>query len=514
MKTLSLEFKVGLFVILAFVVLGYMLFVLSPDSFDNDSYTQYYTRLSNARGIVPKTHVRTNGVVVGKVKAVNLEDNITRVDLEVAEKVRIPKGSKIEVRSKGILGDVFIEIIRVPSGGEYIQAKEEIPVVEGQVGMEELVGILGGIAQDVKKVTATLADIFGDQAGKRDLREIVTNLSSFTRNIDELIKENRSNVKATMDNLSATTETLKVIIANNRDTLQEIVENVRDTTEKLKAFSGNMAKLANDENIKKMDRIIAAIDDSMVDVKDSMKNIRVVTHKMSNGEGTLGRLVTDDQLIDDLQGALHDLRDVLAPATKLEVGVDYHGEFRKDNTTQHYFNMLFKTRPDKYFLIGMTDVENDIETKKIETLKNESATDENPAYVTTKETRNLEKRLKFNLQYARRFYFSTIRFGLFENSGGLATDFHFFGDTFKLTLEAFDWKSKGNEIRRVAHLKTYASVLFFSHIYALVGIDDITRLDEVTGKTVKNPNYFVGGGMSFNDNDLKAIFGTAALTLQ
>jgi len=86
-----------------------------------------------------------------------------------------------------------------------------------------------------------------------------------------------------------------------------------------------------------------------------------------------------------------------------------------------------------------------------------------------------------------------------------------FRDRLKVSAEAFDWKTKDNEFRRVAHLKAYASALFFNHVSAIVGVDDLTRLDPVTRIENKKPKYYFGAGLSFNDNDLRTLFGAAAL---
>jgi phospholipid/cholesterol/gamma-HCH transport system substrate-binding protein len=115
---------------------------------------------------------------------------------------------------------------------------------------------------------------------------------------------------------------------------------------------------------------------------------------------------------------------------------------------------------------------------------------------------------------AKRWYFVALRFGLFETTGGIATDMYFLRDKVRFTVEAFDWDTQDKTIRRNAHLKTYASVLFYNHLYAMAGVDDPTRTDPETGKAKKDLNYFFGAGLSFTDEDLKAVLGTAALVSQ
>jgi phospholipid/cholesterol/gamma-HCH transport system substrate-binding protein len=491
LKSLGTEFKVGLFTIVALTTLGYMFFVLSPGSFENTKYATYYTNLANAAGIVAKTHVKTAGVSIGKVRAVVLEGGATKVTLDVDQAVKIPIGSKVEIRSVGLLGDSHLEIVRPEDKGDYVQPGGLIPQATDTVDLNNLISLVGDIAKDVKKVTATLANVLGTKKGETSVQNIVDNIEAITADFRK------------------TTETLRHVVGDRETDLNDVVTNVRDGVRDLRKFAANLNDVLDDENKQRINRILASFDETMVDVKGSAKNINLISSKVEKGEGTIGRLVNDDKTLTELEGAIKDIRKVLAPATKLEIDVDYHGEIRRDDSTQHYFNILFKTRPDRYYLLGVTDTTyKKVETKTTDTQE----TDDEGRPVDVKRERIREdKALRFNLQVAKRWYFVTARFGLFETTGGLATDIHLLDDRLKLTAEAFDWDTQDKTIRRNAHFKTYASVLFYNHIQALAGIDDITRTDPNTGKVDKRLNWFFGAGMTFTDDDLKAILGTAAL---
>src|SRR5690606_28392335 len=162
-----------------------------------------------------------------------------------------------------------------------------------------------------------------------------------------------------------------------------------------------------------------------------------------------------DKAMADLEGAIQDLRDILSPAAKLQVGVDYHGEVRTDETTQNFFNLRFQTRPDRYYLVGLTEWDATVRDETHEELQVDDAN-----ATRTRTTITEEYRIRFNLQLAKRWYFAALRFGLFESTGGLASDFYLFRDHLKLSLEAFNWRTKNNPLRRVAHLKAYATVNF------------------------------------------------------
>jgi phospholipid/cholesterol/gamma-HCH transport system substrate-binding protein len=494
LKSLGTEFKVGLFALVAMATLGYMFFVLSPGAFENKEYVVYYTGLKNAAGIVSKTHVKANGVSVGKVRDVVLERTMTKVGLEVDKDVPVPVGSRIEIRSVGLLGDVHLEIVRPADAEKLIEPGGFIPQSEDAVDMQTLVALVGDIARDIKQVTNSLANTLGTKKGEQSIQNIVDNIEKMTADLKD------------------TSKTLKSVIGDREEDLNDVVTNVKAGVRDLRAFSASLKDVLDQDNRDRIDRILASFDESMVDVKGAAKNINLVAEKIEKGEGTIGRLINDDETLTEIEGAIKDIRQVLAPATKLTVGVDYHGEVRSDENTQHFFNLVFRTRPDRYYLLGVTDTTYDnVETRTV--TENDPGDGTEPPSTTKTERIKHEKAIKFNLQVAKRWYNLAARVGLFETTGGFAGDYYLFRDRLRLTFEAFDWDTRDKTIRRTAHLKAYASVLFYNHIYILGGVDDPTRTDPDTGKANKEINYFVGAGLTFNDQDLKAIFGTAALAL-
>ena len=491
MKSLGTEFKVGLFALVALGTLAYMFFVLSPDAFEDKEYRTYYTVLKNAAGIVSKTHVKTSGVSVGKVKSVMLEGLATRVSLEIDKAVQIPVGSRIEIRSVGLLGDVHLEVTRPTNVTETIEEGGFIPQSDDAVDMQALISLVGDIARDIKKVTNSLANTLGTKDGEQQIADILKNIQGLTADI------------------KATSNTLKTSIGDREADVQEIVSNVRDGVRDLRTFAADLRGVLNQENRDRIDRILASFDETMLDVRGSAKNINLISERVEKGEGTIGRLVNDDSALKELEGAIKDIRKVLAPANKLQIEVDAHVEARRDQTSQAYFNILFRTRPDRYYLVGLTDTT--YEERETEVYAEPTADDDGRATTTTRERIRRQNALKFNLQIAKRWYWVTARFGLFETSGGIAADLHFFNDRIKWSNEIYQFDTKDTRERRTAHIKSYVSVLFYNHVYAMVGVDDPTRTDPKTGKADKEINVFGGAGLTFSDQDLKALFGTAAI---
>lgn len=504
MGSLGTEFKVGLFTIVALVTTGYMFFVLSPDTFEKSDSHIYYTHITDAASIIPRTHVKTNGVTVGKVKSIDLENNRTRVELEVDASVKIPLDSFVEVRQTGLLGDSHIEIVRRSDNGEYVKNGGFIPVSEDSMGMNQVVSLVGAIAKDVKQVTEALAAVLGGKKGERTIGQIVEDIEAITGETRGIIAENRKEIRDMIENLNATSLSLRNVLAGQEQDLSKIVTNVRTATDDLREFSASIKEIVDTENRQRIDRILARFDNSMEDVEATANSVKLVAERLERGDGTLGKLINEDSTIKEVESTLKDIREVIKPATKLQVTVDYHGEYRKDDSTQNYFNLQLQTRPDKYYVVGFTDLSEEVVDKEVEDLGGGR----------TIERKKEKGAIRFNLQFAKRWYFVALRFGLFESTGGLGSDFFLFRDRLKFTFEAFDFENSDDAIRRTAHLKAYASILFFKHIYIVGGVDDFTRYRAGTEEVDPELNYFVGAGLNFNDQDLKAILGTAAIATQ
>lgn len=512
MNRFTTEFKVGVFTLVSAVIIAYMFFVLSPETFSSKKNKQYYTVVTNAAGIVVKTHVKTNGVTVGKVKDIKLQVNSTRIVFEVEEQVKIPEGSKIAIKEKGLLGDVFMEIIRADDVGKYIEDGGYIPPAEEQFNLSALLAVAGSIGQDIKKITSSLSQVIGGEEGARNIASIVTDIKFSADYLRGILEDNRDDIRRIITNIEGTTAALNRTVGNKEADLSEIIDNIKLATRDIKLFAQNIREIMDEENKDKIAKIIASFDKTMQDVEVTAKSVRLVANKIENGEGTIGKLIHDDKTLSELEGAIKDVREILAPATKLQVEVDYHGEIRKDKSTQHYFNVLLRTRPDKFYLLGFTDGQaiTDTIVESVNTGRDEASPDAIGGMSKVRQREVKKAAIRFNAQMAKRWNQAQLRFGLFESSGGLAGDYYLWDDRLRLTLEAFDWDSN-SYIRRSAHIKSYLSILFFNHIYAIIGVDDITRLDQSTGKVAKSPNIFVGAGFNFNDDDLKAVFGTAAL---
>jgi phospholipid/cholesterol/gamma-HCH transport system substrate-binding protein len=252
-------------------------------------------------------------------------------------------------------------------------------------------------------------------------------------------------------------------------------------------------------------------DQSMLEVRGASRNINLISQKVEKGEGTIGRLVNDDKALVEIEGAIKELREVISPIRDLEIDVSTHLEVRSDSANQGYFNVIFKTRPDFYYLLGVTDVSE----KVIDTTKNtqeDAVIDGETTQSRTKEVIREEGNLRFNAQVAKRWNWVGARIGLFESSAGGALDLYLLDGKLRWALEVFDFDDGVEPVRKFARVKTYLSALFFDHVYVMFGADDLTRYKNSSDQKI-NPKIDVYGGLglTFTDRDLRTVLGAASI---
>jgi hypothetical protein len=208
---------------------------------------------------------------------------------------------------------------------------------------------------------------------------------------------------------------------------------------------------------------------------------------------------------------LKSVQELLKPAAKLRIEVDYKGELRSSETQYvgdagNHFNLRLATRPDRYYLLGVSDSP---QSRRISEVRKTTTKDSTGAEVTREETTSSEDRtrIKYNVQFAKRFDNLGVRFGLFESYAGVAGDLYLFSDKLSTSIEVFqfgdDPSEAANRSKGKARVKGYANLFVTPNIYLTGGADNIGRSPK--------PIQFFGAGLRFSDDDLKAVIGAAAL---
>lgn len=506
-RDFNTELKVGIFTVVGVATMLGIGFILEGNPFKSESQT-FYTVLENVAGLGPRTQVRTSGVEVGEVSSIDILPKGAKVNFSVRSDVKVPKGSFLELRTRGLLGDVFLEIIRNENSSEVLKAGDMIPKTAESNDLSSLLQSMGSIAKDVQTVTKTLSAVLGNQEGQVTLSNIVKNIEQITLDTREFISTERKNAALAIQGFRDASEKLVAVLDRNDERIDVSLQNIASATEDFRVFAAEARKFVDGANRGKLDALMAAADDSLQSIKEASGKVNLIVAKVERGEGTIGQLLSKDDTINELNTTLKSVQEILKPAAALRIELDYKGEYRNAETENvsrigNHFNVRLATRPDRYYMLGVTDSPS---SKKVSEERTTILADGQRKDERVYEDKN---RLRVNAQFAKRFADVGVRAGFFESTAGLAGDLYLFSDSLQASVEAFDFNG-GSQTPATnddgpgnVRVKAYANFFVTPNIYVTGGADNMVKQTKPIG--------FFGAGLRFNDDDLKSLVGAASL---
>jgi phospholipid/cholesterol/gamma-HCH transport system substrate-binding protein len=459
----------------------------------------------DASGLFEKSRVMTAGISVGQIEKRELykDTALAKITVRMQPQIKLYENAVVTKKSASLLGEYYLEIDPGSEFGEVNGKKVPMRLLKNG---DQIVHVIEPVAfGDMMASIGTLIPV---------IREILTDVRTLTsgpisdiaNNVNELIERNSvvlDRLLSRVDHIAANVDSVTTAEAGD---VKESIKNVREITESIKALVGT-----THEQITKtgegargsLDKLQASIDN----LDKSMKNIETVTERIEKGEGTVGRLVSDDTIARNVEQITEDAGGFVRSITQLQTIVGLRSEYNfLTSSFKNYLSIQLMPRPDKFYLIELVEDPRGYRTKTL-TVTNNSQTG------TSSETKvTLTEQLRFTLQFGKRIGLSPNmavggRFGIKESTGGIAGDLYLFRDRLLLSVDVFD--AKANRYPRIKATLSYA--IWQRNLFLIAGADDMANYVRAPGGGALF-DYFAGAQLTFNDEDLRALllFGGGA----
>ena len=495
--------KVGILVVVSMASFGAFLQIVSTRGLDSADAYEVSALFDDVLGLEEKSPVQIAGIDIGRIKAVKLDKGKAKVTLSIDGDVDLYEDAIIEKVSISLLGDYKLSvepggapgakklanggiIAKVNSLSDTDQIIEEVRVMsesmrrlisgaEGkQSPLERIVGDVEGSAVAARKVLEVVSANIGDNTEKLD--KILQNVEHFTRDLSQISAGREKDVSAILadtrglaKSLRTTAESLEQVVAGkDKDEVRESVKSLRDTVETMNR---------------------------------SLDSLASILDKIDRGQGTIGGLINDSSIHDGIEEAVEGVNNVLGGVSRLQTWVNLRSEFQfRTGQTKNYVQFTLMPTEDKYYIFEVVDDPRGVQEVIIEDV--ETTSPENGRDFQYRERRTVTTDgLKFSLQFAKRFYWLGLRFGIIEGTGGIGADLHFLDDRLEFLIDANQF---GVEARN-PRMKFLALVEPIEHVYVHGGVDDFLNPGTV--------DYFFGAGVRFNDEDIKTLLITGGLPI-
>ncbi len=536
MKSLSAGVRVGvLFLLLA--IAGYLVFKnLAQNPAGKENYT-LFAKFRDASGLPKGTKVVIAGLPKGEVIGLEIEGRYAKVTFKLDDEITVWTSAVIIKKARSLLGDNYLEI---DPGEEVKQAPDGTRQSFTRIGppCPTFRDTDPRKADACRQIPNVIEATTPDQLLHR-IEQTLPNVDRVLESVRDLSEDVRRIVNGPMQSVATRVDGL---VQREAGTVSDIIERADRSMVRIEQITADLRSITRGAD-PRIDHILKNLDDASVEAKDLVTtakseltqtgdklrekldkldgvigNTESITRKIDEDKGTLGRLVNDPTIADNVEQITEDAKGFLGTLFGLKAYVGLRSEYNVGSgLMRHYVSVELHTRPDKFYLIelekgprgGYPEV----------TLTFDPTVDPNHWIRKTV----IEDKVRFTFQFAKRFSWLTLRYGLKESTGGVGADvdLQWFERSLRLSADVFD--ASFDQYPRV---KLAAAYEVFRHIYVLGGVDELLNkpatIDPVKG-TSDVPiqfdsfrygrDYFFGGMLRFNDEDLSALLSVGGSAL-
>jgi phospholipid/cholesterol/gamma-HCH transport system substrate-binding protein len=482
----------------------------------------------SVEGLRSGDDVRVEGIVFGKVKRLDLHEHggvVVLVSLNRAIELR--EGYEITVEAFTILGGNFVSIRR---------GKPDAPVVDLT---QTLVGRtkpsafdqLGDLVSTNRDALKTLIQNAGESFG--EVKQIAKSINEGQGTIGALVKD-----RALYDKATATIDEVKAAIEEMRTfakklertdntlgklfsttelhdeltkTLQDVRKNVNDAVGELK----DLAQKAKDPNAGPIGALMSDTEmredlkKTTTSVKKIAQDLEKISTQISEGKGSVGKLIMEDKLYQDAEKTLGAVDNVLGRAGRSKVHIYAEGaSFPESEMSIARLGLRIWPDDTKYFFAGGSFISLSADGDKV---RFEKQLEENEDDTIIKFEAGIMYRVPWFLDKNL-----GVKVGLIDGKpgGGIVFDYELFQgypihaefeirDAYNdLDDEDFDEEVRGPMTRLWVKLPLWKrGTEWYEQIFSSLKVfGGVSRLQD-------DPEFFIGFGLEYRDEDVKALVG-------
>lgn len=284
---ISREIKTAILVIVSLMLIVFLFNYLKGQNL-LDSSRKVYVIYDNVEGLASSSPVTINGHIIGKVQNIGFTDDGSakiKVELLIQDDFEFSKNSKAELYDTGLIGGKGIGIIPAFDNAGKITSGEIL----------------------IGTVKPGIMDLFGDTLTplQEKIGTMLVSADSLLTNINDIFDESTKNslkggiaeLETTISSFKSTSISINKLVSDNQDKLTTTLTNVEDLSGNLLNITDSIAK----SNLTK----------TINDLQSTVGNFDKILSSIENGEGSIGKLLKDEGLYTNLEGAAEQMEALL-----------------------------------------------------------------------------------------------------------------------------------------------------------------------------------------------------------
>lgn len=277
-------------------------FMKGNSLFGNDDV--YYAYFPNSGGVTPSNPILINGVKVGKVLSVDLNETkdstkLVKMSFSITkEGYLIGSQSKIEAGALGLL-DNGVTIFPESAPKDYLKPGGYLQGHNTASMLNQIQGYADPISNQLQAVMGSVKDLsdnvgaFWDETASSELERTI------------------KTAKTAINKFGNAAEQIEGLVMTERVRLSRILNNVESITGNLKQSNSDIAAVLGNVKTISDDLVSANFKDVINDAQKAINSVNEVLIAAQNGESTMGKLLNDDALYNELVRTNKDLQNLV-----------------------------------------------------------------------------------------------------------------------------------------------------------------------------------------------------------
>jgi phospholipid/cholesterol/gamma-HCH transport system substrate-binding protein len=290
---ISNETKIGALTAVAITVLilGYS-FLRGNDVFSSSN--KFYAIYRSVEGLTISKPVLVNGFQIGRVSKMQLHaDGRTTVEFKVDKQYNIPDNTLAKLQSTDLLGSKAI-VFELGNSMKYAGDQDTLRA--------DIQGSLAESLQPIQKKAEVL--ITKVDSALSAINKIMN--PRFQANVDKSF----TSIANSLQTLEGTTKKIDAIVGSQSAHINGIMANADEASANLKNSSAHLTGISSNFERFSTDLANSNVKGTLDNANKAMADLQATINKINNGQGSLGLLMNDDKMYNNLNQASSNLNNL------------------------------------------------------------------------------------------------------------------------------------------------------------------------------------------------------------
>lgn len=284
---MSKEIKTAILVLSGILLFIFIFYYLKGENILDNS-KKISAIYDNVEGLAPSAAVTINGHKIGKVQSIHFTNDLSgklNVNMLIDSDFEFSKNSTAQLYEAGLIGGKAIAIIPAFDGAPNVESGDLLSS-DVKPGLTDLVNQRLTPLQEKMETMMVSADTL-----------LVSLNSLFDAQTKSNIKSSIAELSTTIASFKSTSESLNDLVVDNSSSIGQTITNFNKISEDLTSLSTSLAA--------------ADFDTIMADLKSTISSFNQLLSAIENGEGSVGKLMKDEAVYNNLEGATKQLEELL-----------------------------------------------------------------------------------------------------------------------------------------------------------------------------------------------------------